>query len=128
MQRRSLLLAVAVAAPGLALAQPVPGPRHDEVLGRDFDQLPPGARERVQNAFREGSPGLDDGALRQRWNAMTPQQRGETLTARERVQSQQRQQQRGLGGGQGARPMPQPGQGQGAPRGGRGGGQGGAPR
>lgn len=74
---------------GGALAQqprPSPGAQHDLMLGQEFDALPPGARDRVGAAFREGSPGLDDAAVRQRWNAMTPGQRGETLTARERAQ------------------------------------------
>lgn len=121
MNRRAFfaLAALALSAAGIAPAafapaalaqprpQPQPGPRHDEVLGRDFDALPPGARERVQNAFRQGAPDLDDGAIRQRWNAMTPQQRGETLTARERAQ------QRAAPPGRGPGSAPAPGTGRG---------------
>jgi translation initiation factor IF-2 len=128
MNRRFLLLAAVLGWPVAAVAQPAPGPRHDEMLGRDFDQLGPGARERVQNAFREGSPGLDDAAMRQRWNAMTPQQRGETLTARERAQRRAAPQGRGPGD------MPTPGTGRGpgpgtrqGPGGGPGGGRGAGP-
>jgi len=115
MTRRALLTLAAAALPMGLLAPPAlaqgrpsqPGPRHDDMLGRDFDELPQGARERVQGAFRQGSPDLDDRALRERWNAMTPQQRGETLTARERAQQRATPQGRGRGD------MPTPGTGRG---------------
>ncbi len=127
MHRRAVLALAFAALPGLAFAQQPPaqvGARHEQMLGQDFDDLPPGARERVQNAFRQDSPDLDDGAIRQRWNAMTPDQRGQTLTARDRAQ-------RGAGGrgpgpgrgpGGAAGPGPGPGPGTGpAPGPGRGG-------
>jgi hypothetical protein len=144
MQRRSFGLAVLAAPlmPALAMAQsPVPpgppagapGPRagaaprrgpqapdarHDQVLGQDFDSLPPGARDRVTQAFRSGSPDLDEAGVRQRWNAMTPDQRGETLTMRERT-TQRGGGARGPGGGAGPGAGPGTGAGRGpaAPRG-----------
>jgi hypothetical protein len=139
--RRALLILAAAALPlgllaprALAQGRQQPGMQHDEVLGRDFDALPPGARERVQDAFRQGSPDIDDGALRQRWNAMTPQQRGETLTARERAQQRATPQGRGRGDvptpGTGRGPGPGPGTRQGpgyGPGGAPGGGPGGVP-
>jgi hypothetical protein len=114
MTRRTLLKLTASALPMgllgpqvLAQGRQQPGMQHDEVLGRDFDALPPGARERVQDAFRQGSPDIDERALRERWNAMTPQQRGETLTARERARTRTMPQGRGPGD------MPTPGTGRG---------------
>lgn len=123
MKRRVLLALATLSLPQLAFAQGgpprraagrgtgQPGAFHDEVLGRDFDDLPVGAKERVTNAFRVGSPELDDAGVRQRWNAMTPQQRGETLTARERAQ--RRAGSPGQGGGRGPGPGPGPGAGRG---------------
>ncbi|MCU0987725.1 MAG: hypothetical protein MUC89_22830, partial [Acetobacteraceae bacterium] len=127
MTRRALLILIGTAVPLAMFArsafaqgrpQPQPGPRHDEVLGRDFDALPPGARAQVQSSFRVGAPDLDDAAIRQRWNAMTPQQRGETLTARERAQLRAAPQGRGPANtpapGTGRGPGPGPGTRQGS--------------
>jgi hypothetical protein len=85
MQRRLLLAFLLAGGPaGAALAQPAArrGARHDQVLEPDFDALPPGAKDRVVAAFRAGTPDLDEAAIRQRWNAMTPSQRGEVLARR----------------------------------------------
>ena len=117
MQRRTALVLAFTSLSGLALAQPAPRPRqqpprqpgawHDEVVGRTFDDLPPGARERIQNEFRQGSPDLDTDSIRQRWNAMTPEQRRETLTVREFARRRQESGPgRGPGPGAGGRPTP----------------------
>jgi hypothetical protein len=84
--RRAVFLAAVIAAlPGAALAQPANrATRHDEVLGRDFDALPPGAKDRVSAAFRGGTPDITEAQMRERWNAMTPDQRGEVLTIQDR--------------------------------------------
>lgn len=116
MHRRVVLALAFGALPGLAFAQAPRaqvGARHEQMLGQDFDDLPPGARERVQNAFRQGSPDLDGGAIRQRWNAMTPDQRGQTLTARERAQRGGPGPGRGPGAGPGSGRGPGPGGGPG---------------
>jgi hypothetical protein len=86
MHRRLLLGLFLAAAPAAAVAQPATrrGARHEEVLGRNFDALPPGAKDRVTPAFRAGTPDLDEAAIRQRWDSMTPGQRGEVLTIHER--------------------------------------------
>lgn len=115
MQRRRLLGScllgtMLLGLPFAVTAQPPgrgPDPaRHEVTLGQDFDDLPPGARQRVTTAFRQGTPDLDDAGIRQRWNAMTADQRGETLRMRERQQARPRQpqgqQRHGPGGGQGA--------------------------
>jgi hypothetical protein len=52
---------------------------------QDFNNLSPEARQRVEGAFRQGSSGLDEMAIRDRWNAMTPQQRNEAVMAGERA-------------------------------------------
>uniref|UniRef100_UPI001F1F7A1A hypothetical protein n=1 Tax=Falsiroseomonas oryziterrae TaxID=2911368 RepID=UPI001F1F7A1A len=102
MQRRALLAAVALAGlPAAAIAQPrmTEAQRrqfHSEVLGRDFGALPPGAQQRVSEAFRAGTPGLPDEAVRQRWDAMSAEQRGEVLVMHER--------RRGRGPGRGPGP------------------------
>jgi hypothetical protein len=146
MDRRAFLALAALAVPGAAFAQGgpprqgaqqprprgtgQPGARHDEVLGRDFDDLPPGARERVQNEFRQGSPDLDDAGVRQRWNSMTPDQRGEALTARKRAQRRAGPpgQGGGRGPGRGAGPGPGAGRGPGAGAGPGPGPRGGSPQ
>jgi hypothetical protein len=97
MQRRMLLGLGLGALPAAALAQPrmTEAQRrqfHDEVLARDFTALPPGAQQRVTEAFRAGTQA--------RWNAMTAQQRGEVLTMHERRRG------RGHGGGRGPAPGP----------------------
>jgi hypothetical protein len=120
MLRRNLLGTVLVGLPFSALAQQAgrgPDPeRHAVTLGQDFDDLPPGPRARVTAAFREGSPDLDEDAVRQRWNAMTAEQRGETLTMRERAQARRLNQQQRPRGGQGGGPGGGQGRGQGAGR------------
>lgn len=83
---RSLALVAAVAAmPYPAAAQNAPAPALSRAtLGQDFDALPAEARERVRNAFRVGTPQLDDAAIRQRWDAMTAAQRAEAVQTRDR--------------------------------------------
>jgi hypothetical protein len=125
MNRRMLLGLAFATAPLAAFAQPAAppaappgarpgwrGPRrgehHDEVLGRDYDTLPPGAKERVAGAFRQATPGLDEAAIRQRWDSMSPAQRGEVLTMHEMRGG------RGMRGGMGG-PGAGPGPGRGVP-------------
>jgi uncharacterized membrane protein YgcG len=125
MQRRTLALMLCALPFGAAAQPPGRGPdpaRHEVTLGQDFDDLPPGARQRVTTAFRQGTPNLEDAGVRQRWDAMTADQRGETLRMRERQQTRARQPQGQQRGGPGGGP----GAGQGAGQGrGQGGGQGG---
>lgn len=118
MQRRLFIALGLVAQPGAAaFAQTRPTPQqmqqfHDDVLARDFATLPPGARERVSQAFRAGTPDIGEEAIRQRWDAMTPGQRGEVLTMHH-----PRGRGTGPGYGPGAGPGPRDGMGPGPGRG-----------
>lgn len=114
MHRRVLLGLALAGLPAAVSAQPrmTEAQRrqfHDEVLSRDYGALPPGAQARVAESFRGGTPDIGDEAIRQRWDSMTPGQRGEVLTMHERWRG------RGPGGGRGPGP------------GGRGPGPGGGP-
>ncbi|WP_146217162.1 hypothetical protein [Falsiroseomonas bella] len=111
MQRRALLGLAFAGLPMAALAQPrmTEAQRrqfHDEVLARDFSALPPGAQQRVTEAFRAGTPDLPEADVQARWNAMTAQQRGEVLTMHERRRG--RGPGMGPGGGRGPGPGPGP--------------------
>jgi hypothetical protein len=112
MQRRILIGLGLGALPAAAFAQPrmTQAQRrqfHDEVLARDFSALPPGAQQRVTEAFRGGTPDLPEADVQSRWNAMTAEQRGEVLTMHERRHG------RGPGGGRGPGPGPGGGRGPG---------------
>jgi len=87
LQRRTLVLLVLAGLPLVAAAQPVSpggpratvGSRQDGILGLDHDALSPEARERVRQAFRNRLPDISTESIRQRWNAMTVDQRREVL-------------------------------------------------
>ena len=87
MQRRTLVLLVLAGLPLVAAAQPVSpggprasvGGRQDGILRLDYDDLSPVSRERVRQAFRNRLPDISTESIRQRWNAMTVDQRREVL-------------------------------------------------
>jgi hypothetical protein len=92
--RKHVLILALCALPWAAAAQgggASAGNRQAPALAQNFDDLSPQSRDRVGAAFRSGSPDLDDAAIRQRWDAMTADQRGETLRARERQQTRSRE-------------------------------------
>jgi hypothetical protein len=111
MRRRHLVALALAGLPASALAQPAPARRaryHDEVLTRSYETLPPGAKERVAAAFRAGSPDVTEDAIRQRWDSMEPNQRGEVLTMHERRAGRGRGPGMGPGPGRGMGPGPTP--------------------